>query len=44
MAEIGADDEEVCRVGEVGGEMFAVFDFGGGGGVANHDGNEKGEV
>lgn len=40
VAEIGADDEEVGGVCEVGGEEAAVRLFRGGGGGADHDGNE----
>lgn len=40
VAEVGADDEEVGRVRKVWCELGAELDFGGGLGVADHDGDE----
>lgn len=43
VREVGGDDPGGVRVGEVGAEDGGELAFGGGGGVADHDGHERGE-
>lgn len=43
MAEIAADDEDVCLIGEIGREDGAVVFLRRGTGAADEDGHERGE-
>lgn len=44
VAEVRADDEDICGIREVGCEMATESAFGVGRGIADHYGDEEGEV